>query len=350
MRIAALRDTLEAEGPSITVHLDVRHGDASENHKIDVRWQALRAQLEEAGADQALVDVVEPEALRPPDDPLLTGRLVVARQTESGPEIVFERDTLPPANEHISVNRTPQLWPVIEQASQSIPYLLVLIDRVGGRILGEDPQGQRVDVSVEGEELDVHKVSVGGWAQSHVQRRSGNRWRDNIDGVVAVVTSLETFFDRPLIAVSGEERAVSIFRERAVTPWAGRVVVVDGGGRAPGSDLEEAQTEARRLAQLHALRQVRERASDFERDRGQGNGHAVMGFPTVQDCLQRGQVGVLLVNPDQGPDMVRKGLVSLAASTDAEVLSVPRSMLDLTDGVGALLRYQLTDTPGPTTV
>lgn len=350
MRIAALRDTLDAEGPAITVHVDVRHGDASENHAIDLRWQAMRAQLEQAGADEDLVQLVEPEALRPSDDPLMSGRLVVARKTDAGPQIVLEQETLPPAQEQVSVNQTPQLWPIIELASETVPHLLVAIDRVGARVIGEDATGQRVDVSVDGDDLDVHKVSVGGWAQSHVQRRSDNRWRDNVDGVIAVIDSLETHFDRPLIAVSGEERALGLFRDRASSAWSDRVVVVDGGGRAAGSDLEGALEQTRKLAQLHALRQVRQRASDFERDRGQDNGRAVMGAAAVQNCLERGQVEVLLVNPEQGPESVSKGLVTLAAQTDAEVLSVPHSMLALADGVGALLRYQLTDTPGAQTV
>jgi hypothetical protein len=177
-----------------------------------------------------------------------------------------------------------------------------------------------------------------------------------------------------LVAVTGDERAATLLEEHVGTHARELLRRLDAGGRGAGSSDEALESEVAELVRATAAARDAQVLETFEQNRGRHEA-AVEGIAPVVDALRRAQVETLLISdaaPDEertlytapeplvlgtSPEEVRAlgsepvrvpasaALLRAAVDSDADVLVVRQTAVDLREGVGASLRYADPSTP-----
>lgn len=369
MRLDLLSRLYAGPGPYAAVYLDTTSAVEDAARQIELRWRGLRANLAEQGADQ--------ETLAAMDDVVGTdhgagdGQVVIAAH---GRVLLNQWLPHPPRRDVADWSRLPHVMPLLVQLADTVPYVLVVSDRLGADITAYGDFGEReLEREVEGSTYELHKVSVGGWAQRKYENRSENRWETNARGVAAEVSAMAERVDARLIIAAGEVRAVTYLTEHLPTALQGRLVSVDEGGRAAGSSEESLAVRVQRLVAEAAVREALSAVEELEEELGQHD-RAVQGMAATVEALRRAQPGTIFLpagddvgrlyvgaqamelatDPRELTDLGVTGvwedradaaIVRAAVATSAELILLPGDQTSLAEGVGALLRYADAATP-----
>lgn len=359
MRLDTVKPLYDADGPYVTVHLDVSRDTEDARQQLDARWTTTRHDLEHAGVDAALIDEIGTrlhETVRVPGE---VRRTMVA----AGGTLVF--DQLTPGHtvlpETVATGPLPDLAGWMSLAAGGTTYVLVLVDRVGAdlRLFTGHERTPVRELTVEGTTENITKVPEGGLAQQEYQSRAEQQWRDNAREVADAVRSLCRQAAPRVVLLAGDVRARTLLAEDldGIHP---DVVQLETGGRAAGTSQQALDEEVRRILAAYDAHAEQDVAETLDRGRARGEGVAT-GLDDVLTALVRAEVDRLAldlqamhertVRPADHPGLALPGtadtadelpadqvLIAAAAATGAEVVVMP-SELTHGGGVSATLRF-----------
>jgi hypothetical protein len=369
VNLSFLHPLYAVEGPFASVYLDTSWNAEDPGHAIALRWRAQHQALAQQGADEATLAALDAAVGRATGVPGEHGHVLFA----AGGRVVLEH-LLPhtPRRPTARWSTLPHSMPLVMQLSETVPYVVVLADRVGADITAYGPDGAGpTEVHVEGEREDITKRRPGGyagWSQRRYQRRAENVWEHNAKLVGEQVEELVNLTGARVLAVAGDVRARAALRDHLSKRSLSILTEIESSARAPGADGKPVLRRVRELLAGAAAVDRQEGIARFERERGQHD-RAVEGLTAVAAALRRAQVDVLLIRDDPtstaalwagqkatdlGVDAADVAdqpvqeradatIVRALAGTGGSLLAVPGEMteqrLPLSDGVGALLRY-----------
>jgi hypothetical protein len=383
MKLDSLKPLLHHDGPLTTVCLDVTRSEDAGDRDIRSRWNGLRKELEQRGAPSETLEVLNEIVLRPTHVPGRHGRYVVV----SGTDVLYDHVLAdPPVRDEAFHDGAPSLLPAVRAADEAVRYLLVEIDRAGADLTWSGTSSHTADTDlgqVDGGHDVLHKFQGGGWSHRRYQSRVQDSWERNAEAVAEEVERLVTEHRPELVLVTGDVRAVNLMREAAGHHTAEILTEVPGGSRADGIKEEVFARNVADVLEAFRARRREEVADRLREAIGRGEG-AVTELGDVVDVLRKGQVEELVVvrnaagdsvahlnerNLWVGPDPLqlatnRRELSALGVSEDEARelradIAVLRAALaqdsgftfalegsvDLSDGLGALLRWTDAATP-----
>ncbi|AHH97976.1 hypothetical protein GCM10010174_06140 [Kutzneria viridogrisea] len=344
MNLSELGELTAAPGAFASLYLDASHDAEDSAHALGPHWKAAEQELTRQGAD--------PPTLRALHDALTSGPRPVGRAgraliASAGRVLVDKWLPVPPPLPIARYSELPHLLPLVAQAVPPIPYVVAITDRLGADLRGYGQEGELVGVvSVRGEDHPVH----------------------NVGAVAAEVVSMADDLHAELIILAGEVQARTALQEELPQRCQRIAVQVASGGRADGVDEAALQVELATIAQDFARSIQDDLVDRFTEELAAGRGDAVDGLPAVVSALREARAETVVVSqslvgdrplwtgdePGQaaleqeelaatGTTKLRRrrldeALPCLAAATGAEVV-VPDGHVELTDGVGALLRH-----------
>jgi hypothetical protein len=362
MDLERLRPVFEENGPYLTLHVDVGRASESGAEQVESRWTTIRHELENAAVPDALVQEIDERIHENTHLPGEVRRTIVA----AGDRILLDdvQAGHTPHAEVVELAALPDLASWIDTEDQAYPFVLAVVDRVGGEVSAYRASGRPPvdEESVTGETLYITKVAVGGWAQKQFQQTAENRWHENAELVADAVRSAAFGSAARAVFVAGEVRArAEVVKALAsLDQGLGPVLEIESGGRAEGASDEALWDEVRdRLRELVAAGDAAV-AARLDEGRGRGEGVAT-GVDEVLDALVKGQVEQLVVDlealaektvtprrhhglplPAPAVDATElpadRVLVAAAALTGAGVTVLPASMAH-GGGASALLRW-----------
>jgi hypothetical protein len=373
MDVSFLSPVLDAAGPFATVAADVTHNTENAAAEVELRVRAATEKLTEQGAPDAVVEAVRSRLLEANDGGdagTLRGRALVV--AADGTVVLDEALVDAPSREIAEWSPHPDLLPVLRQLPGRVPHVVVVADRVGADItyMGSAHQVEE-EKTVEGDDFQIRKVKVGGWAHHRYQHNVENKWVHNADDVAAQITSMVRRLSPRFVLVAGDVRARQILTDRAGDLWSDLIVTMDEGGRAAGADREPVD---RRMNELVAEHEARECAEVLEQlQAASAHGLAVTGVKAVVEALRKSQVETLVLADDQPDDATLlvgntplelgvdqhdmdalgthgtvvpadRALLAAAVASSAGVVVVPAAAMT-GEPVAAVLRYTDASTP-----
>jgi hypothetical protein len=379
MELSFVRGLYDTPGPWASVYVDATHDTEPARAAVRIRWKNLRASLSGQGIDERTLHSLETELIdeqtwrpldaTPVEESPHAGRHGVALFAAQGSVRYAELTDEPPRSDIGEVSALPFLTPLLSLRGEQIPWLRVIVNRVGA-----DVEDQAHDtIRAEGTQLfPIRKTHGGGWSEEHLHRKAEIHWQHNAREVAEHVSQFAGTVGAELVIVAGDARARRLLIDQLPERWRERVVEVEAGSRAPGADLTTVD-----LATRQAITTIVDRryAAALDRFTVRGGEYAAAGIPAVIAAFDRAQVDTLLLDPDGvakaqlwlGVDLsqiapseeelnrlgsrqiervrAEDALIRAAAITDAELVLVSPSRVQLEDGVGAVLRYVDPATP-----
>jgi len=362
MDLSFLRPLYARPGPWASVYLDASHDTEDAVDALELRWRALRDQLNQQGADPATVAALGAAVTRHVPR---AGEYGLALSAASGDVVLHNYLPAPPPHDLATVGPLPHAMPLVAQRGEEISWLRVLVSRTGAEIDAVSAGGLPRQAGVDGPAAHpIRKVKPGAWSQARFQRAAEVSWRRNAGASAAATAALADQIGAEVLVVAGDPDARQLLVGQLSRRWQSRTVQTDAGSRAVGADPEPL-TEATIQAIAAVAAEHTDRALDrYGAQQGRGD-----GLPAVVDALQRAQVDTLLLVDDPsstqrvwiGPEPTQialdpadlavmavdepcevradAALLRALAATDADLVLVGPGDADLAGGVGAVLRY-----------
>jgi hypothetical protein len=301
MRIERLARLYNDPGPFATAYVEVSRDQEDGNHVADLHVRGVGDDLVRQGAPASVVELLTDRLSATAHEPGPVSRCVVA--TERG--VLLDQLTRSHRPQTIATwGPLPDLGCWLADASQTVPFVLALVDHEGGTVTTYS-----ADLMEVVEESDVGKPSVyehktrgGGWSHYRRQRTAEEVWNRNADEVAAEIErQVQTGPDLVLLAgdVQSHQRVVNQLPDS----WSAEVVVLERGGRAVdgGDDALAAEVESVLKGQvvathLQSVHDLRDRLGQAE--------SVTIGVADVADTFVRGQVDRLLIDPDRAAEYI----------------------------------------------
>lgn len=350
-----------------TVAIDTTRDGPGAGHRVELRSAAARDRLAALGVHQRTIELITDRLTVLDGRTGAVGRCVVAAEPTADPEaaeVVIDEPLPEVPEETTSYSPVPDLLPLVRSGQRHPAYLQVDIDRTGADILVRGPMEQEVDAeTLSGDHDVIHKVRAGEASEQRLQRRAEDSWQRNAAAVARHLDGLVTRHRPVLIAVAGDERAMSALREQASAGVRSLLEPLDSGGRAAGVD-QGAEGDALQSALDAAIVRDVERATARMLQAEGRQDRAAQGRDGLVAAFARGQVETLLLtDPPMSDETVTVGddglpraegegepvglamaFAAAALATDAEVVLVPAETT-IPDGAGAVLRWDDQATP-----
>ena len=372
MNLSFLRPLYDETGDYVSVYLDTDRSHENALTAIELRWNAARQRLAEAGAGQPLLDAAAAVTGAPGQ---ARGYAVFAR---AGAVAFTGTLEAPPRREIARLAPLPHLMPLLAQRRPPIPHLRVSATRVGGEIVAIGGSGKGWRDWVSGQDWPVHKTSVGGWSEPRFERSVEETWDENAKKLATEVDAAAGRIGAQHVIVSGDVRARSLLIKHLSTPLRESADVL---GEEVSADSQAMTEAADRALSDWAGRHCRERFDDWQAKLA--HGLAVQGLAGTMAAFRNGQVSDLFLADDPsstaaawiGPvgndlaasreelleldvpapaaDRADAAIVRAIAHTEAELHFLPEDLVETgnpeacggiarpLDGVGATLRFSL---------
>jgi len=372
VNLSFLRPLYDETGDYVSVYLDTDRSHENALTAIELRWNAARQRLAEAGAGQPLLDAAAAVTGAPGQ---ARGYAVFAR---AGAVAFTGTLEAPPRREIARLAPLPHLMPLLAQRRPPIPHLRVSATRVGGEIVAIGGSGKGWRDWVSGQDWPVHKTSVGGWSEPRFERSVEETWDENAKKLATEVDAAAGRIGAQHVIVSGDVRARSLLIKHLSTPLRESADVL---GEEVSADSQAMTEAADRALSDWAGRHCRERFDDWQAKLA--HGLAVQGLAGTMAAFRNGQVSDLFLADDPtstaaawiGPvgndlaasreelleldvpapaaDRADAAIVRAIAHTEAELHFLPEDLVETgnpeacggiarpLDGVGATLRFSL---------
>ncbi|HET9516818.1 MAG TPA: Vms1/Ankzf1 family peptidyl-tRNA hydrolase, partial [Actinoplanes sp.] len=188
MDLHFLRPLFDRPGPWVSAYLDATRAAENSEQQVELRWRALREQLEEQGADGDTLDAVGTAIEQHPYQPGRYGLAVFAR---AGEVAMLEAMPAPPPSDEAYLGPLPHAMPLVVMRGEDVPYVRVLADRTGAELDGLGAGGAPRRREVTGSEtFPLRKVQVGGWSHRRYQQAAEESWKRNAGDVAAAAVDL----------------------------------------------------------------------------------------------------------------------------------------------------------------
>ncbi|GAB3728043.1 hypothetical protein GCM10027598_48280 [Amycolatopsis oliviviridis] len=360
---ATLREVVGREGPFASVYFDNSHDTEDAVGQLDLRWRSIRERLVEEGAEKRTLAALDAAVADAPPAQGKAGRALIA----TGDEVLLDEQlTAPPFREVARVARQPYLLPLLRLTPAVVPHVVVVADKTGADLFGFDQEGAERR-TVEGEDHPVHKVRGGGSAYWSIQRRVEAVVERNAAEVARAAVELADSTRAEVLILAGEVQARALVRDELPPRGKEKVVELEEGSRASGSDPDALESEVRRVLAEHAESRRQDVIDRFRTEQGRDNGLAADGLARTAAALRSGAVETLLIDGDSLLDRIvwtaddptqvaiakedlrfseaesptdhraDEALPAAALVEGADV--VPVSGEGLAEGVGAILRF-----------
>ncbi|WP_246019177.1 hypothetical protein [Saccharothrix australiensis] len=280
---------------------------------VDLRWRAIRDQLEGAGADLSLLAVVGSALAEDPSPGApRAGRGLVAAE---GRVLVDCRLPVPPSGYTARFGGLPYLLPLLDLSEPLLPHVVVRVDAHGAELRGVDPSGRAVAVASVGARRPDRRLAA-----------------EELADVAQEATALVDRLDAPLLVLAGPLAARRSLRVALPGRYRHLVVEVEG---AP----ERAVLHLAGRANQDARRAVVQR---FRDESARLTGRAVHGLEAVRAALEEGAVDTLLLtDPLVGSREVDGGradeVLPLLATAGGADIALVGNAVRLHEDAGALL-------------
>ncbi|WP_435206917.1 Vms1/Ankzf1 family peptidyl-tRNA hydrolase [Micromonospora sp. bgisy143] len=370
MQLSFLRPLYDRPGPWCSVYLDASADTEDAHPALDLRWRALERRLIEQGADEASVAALD-RVIRGHDP--MAGDYGLAVFASHGRVALSEYLSAPPLRDLASFGPLPHVMPLLAQRGEQVAWVRVLADRTGADAVAVSAGGVPRRAHVAGREsFPLRRVQPGGWSQSRYQRAAMEAWHQNAGDVTAATVELADRVGADVVVVAGDVRATGMIAAQMPPRWQDLVVRTDAGSRAGGAD----QSLLDDLT-VQTIAEVADQRITAALDKFGVQEDVGAGLDAVVSALQRNQVDTMIIVDDPSangelwigpepteiavdpaqlsamsvddPQRVRAdaALVRALVGTDAAltVLGADEAP-QLTDGVGAVLRYVDAGTPG----
>ncbi|MDT5020637.1 MAG: hypothetical protein QOD34_1092 [Mycobacterium sp.] len=358
-----LRPLLTAHGPFASVYFEDSHDTEDADAQLELKWRALREQLEELGADESVTAVLERAVMdvRPPVG--RSGRGLVAN---ADGVLLNEHLIRPTATPIVRLSTLPYVIPIIEHGFDDANYLLVAVDHTGADITVHVGGKERTE-TVDGGGHPVHKASGAETAgRGDPQQRTEEAARKNMRAVATRIEELLGDSGPEAVFVVGEVRSRSDLLGTLPHQVKALAVELEVGARHSGQDSEKLREAVEAELLKLRLAAIDDAAQRFSAEVGRESGLAAEGLGPVCSGLRQGAVDTLIIG-DIGEETVvaDEDLTTLAPNADVLseqgaapaqtlradealpmfALSVGASLIRTderiapADGVGAVLRY-----------
>ncbi|WP_021595710.1 Vms1/Ankzf1 family peptidyl-tRNA hydrolase [Actinomadura welshii] len=363
MDLAFLKTLYHRPGPYVSVYAGLTRTTEDASKAAELRWRALRADLEAQGAPKDTLRAVGQTI----DEELTLRRSEgIVIFAADGAVVYGERLPRSPRNPHATVAPLPDVLPYLAERGERFPHLLAVVDRRGGAIDCVTAEGKHEHIDVEGDEdYPIRKVKAGDWNQSRFQRSSENVWKLNAKKVAHEIDRAAERCGAQAILIAGDTRARTAVLEEVSEHVLEHTVEADKNTTVDDPDLD---AELRRLLRLKTAERVMTVAERFDRELANGQ-RAVSGLTPTVEAVRQARVETLLLSDEDtrdrlwiGPDPMHvaatadelrdefgvadpredradAALIRAAAATDSELVLLPTNGAPKDVQVGAVLRY-----------
>jgi hypothetical protein len=364
MDLAFLKTLYQRPGPYASVYADLTRTTEDASKAAELRWRALRAELEAQDAPEATLRAIE-QTIR--DDLAMRRSEGIVIFAADGEVVYGDRLPGPPRSTRATLAPLPDVLPYLAERGERFPHLLAVVDRRGGAIdcVTADGKHERIDVDGD-EEYPIRKVKAGDWNQSRFQRSSENVWKLNAKKVAHEIDRAAERSGAQAVVIAGDTRARTAVLEEVSEHVLEHTVEADKNTTVDDPDLD---AELGRLLRLKSTERVMTVAERFDRELANGQ-RAVSGLDATTEAVRQARVETLLLvdDPDSqarlwvGPDpsqvatsaeQLREefgvadpredradaALVRAAAATDGELVVLPADGPAPDQHVGAVLRF-----------
>lgn len=316
MQSEHFRTLLTANGPYASVYFDDSHNTADAAAQMELKWRALREQLEEQGADPAVTQSIE-QAVADATPPVgSSGRAVVA----SPDGVLVNEHLIRPVGPVVRVSVLPYIVPVVEHGLDRPAYAVVIVDHEGAD-LTLYREGTAVSDTVDGDAYPVHKASgaeTPGYGDP--QRTSEEARQQNIRAVANRLTTLVDDAGPKVVFVVGEVQSRTSLAAELPERVGSLIVDVNVGARHSGFDDADLQAAIEEEFARRRLNAIDDAAQRFTAELGRGEGMATEGLGGVTAALRAGAVETLIIG-DVGDATVVAGDDLATIAPNADVLS-----------------------------
>lgn len=279
--------------PMATIYLPLPSASEDAPQKFDIRRRNLGRDLTDAGADEAIVAVVD--------------RTLAERQHLDGAALLIVADAdralidrplfRPVSRELFRLGPVPALLPALRAEQDDLDHVAVLVDRAGADVwVRSNLDHSEQTTEVKGDTEHIHRSKPGGWSQRRFQQRSENTWESNASEVVDELLELVDLDRLDRIVVAGDTRAVGFFTEHLPVRGKERLIEVDGSRHADhDAFLDAADIAIRTAARENEVAEIRQLREDL------ATGTSVQGVE-VLSLLAEGRVERLFVVDDTEAD------------------------------------------------
>ncbi|PWR12581.1 peptide chain release factor 1 [Micromonospora acroterricola] len=370
MQLSFLRPLYDRPGPWCSVYVDASADTEDAHPALALRWRALARQLTDQGADEATVAALE-RVVRGHDP--MVGNYGLALFATRGRVVLSEYLSAPPLSDLASYAPLPHVMPLLAQRGEQVAWVRVLANRTGADAIAISAGGVPRRAHVVGREtFPLRKPQPGGWSQDIYQKAAMEAWHHNAGDVTAATVQLAEKVGAEVVVIAGDVRATGMIAAQMPERWQDMMVRTDAGSRAAGAD----QTLLDDLT-VQTIAEVADQRISATLDRFGVQEDVGAGLDAVVGALQRNQVDTMLIVDDPSangelwigpepteiavdpgqlaamsvddPQRVRAdaALVRALVGTDAALTVLgPDEAPELTEGVGAVLRYVDASTPG----
>lgn len=345
------RTLLDEPGPFVSVYFDDSHDTHDAEVQLELKWRALKEDLEKQGADDGILNEIGDAVmnLRPPVG--RSGRAVVA---SAGGVVINEHLARSTAADIARVSELPYLVPILEQSFDHPDYVLVIVDHSGADITTHSSGTLRTET------VD------GGAVGSDPQLRTEEDARKNLRAVADRVAEISDGKAIDGIFVVGEVRSRADLLAALPKRLQHHAVELEVGARHSGHGFAEIEQAIEGQFLKRQLRTIDDAAHRFIAEIGRESGMAAEGLGAVCSALRQGAVETLIIG-DIGESTVvadedlttvapNENVLSEQGAAPAKTLradeALPISAISVgaalvrtderiapADGVGAVLRY-----------
>lgn len=283
---------LESKGPYASVYWDDSHDTEDAAAQRELKWRAIREDLERQEASEEMIDALQRAILesRPPVG--RSGRGVVAGADGI---LVNEHLIRPLETPETRVSTLPYLIPLVTYASPHPTYVVATVDHAGGDVtLHHD--GRVRSESVDGGGHPIHKAdSAETPGYGDPQRRTMEAGRKNLRAVADRLTHLVDSESPDVVFVVGEVQSRADLMPTLEQRVLDLVVELDVGARNSGVDDGEVRHVIDQELLRRRVTEMDAAAQSFSKAIGQGSGLATQGLDGVCAALRAGAVETLII-------------------------------------------------------
>ncbi|WP_209323614.1 Vms1/Ankzf1 family peptidyl-tRNA hydrolase [Brevibacterium renqingii] len=340
MNYSHLRTIYEKGGPYATVYLEGRSPSADAATQIRLRWEELREQLSDNGADESLLESIDAVVLvDEPTEVHTDGRIIVA--TSEGVLLDEHWDAALGDGDAAHYGQVPELGAFLRQESRQFDVILVIAGQDGATVreLSVTPDRERSEndgVHVTGDnDEEINKPRRGAYSHNQIRRRVDEIIKDHARTVADFVDRLITEHAPDALVLAGEVQGRTVVKaELSVRAEEMLHEISEGGDEDAGA--EEATDVAIRTL---VTRLAEEREAENSDRLGESKAHdrAVEGRAEVEKAVRRGAVATLLLDDAEASE----GEAEIVAEAILSSAEIGLSHDPMSDGIAAILRYDV---------